>query len=69
VLDHPNHVHRLAVLDIVPAGEAWRRANAEFMLKWWHWAFLAQPTPLPEQLLTENPEAYYFRNNRGIFSP
>jgi haloacetate dehalogenase len=68
-LDHPKRVHRLAVLDIVPAAEAWRRANAKFMLKWWHWGFFAQPAPLPEQLLSVNPDAYYFRNNRSIFLP
>jgi haloacetate dehalogenase len=68
-LDHPQRVARLAVLDIVPAGEAWRRADARFMLKWWHWAFLAQPAPLAERLLTPDPEAYYFRRNRQLFEP
>lgn len=62
-------MERLAVLDIIPAGEAWRRANARFMLAWWHWAFLAQPAPLAENLLTPNPEAYYFRRNRHVFAP
>lgn len=68
-LDHAERVKRLAVLDIIPAGEAWRRANQRFMLAWWHWAFLAQPDPLPENLLTSNPDAYYFRRNRSIFDP
>lgn len=68
-LDHPACVDRLAVLDIVPAGEAWRRADARFMLKWWHWAFLAQPAPLAEQLLAADPEAFYFRHNRQVFEP
>jgi haloacetate dehalogenase len=68
-LDHPQCVDRLAVLDIIPAGEAWRRANQRFMLAWWHWAFLAQPAPLAENLLTPNPEAYYFRHNRDKFAP
>ena len=68
-LDHPQRVERLAVLDIVPAGEAWRRADVTFMLKWWHWAFLAQPAPMPEQLLNGNPDAYYFRTNRDLFAP
>ena len=68
-LDHPQCVDRLAILDIVPAGEAWRRADARFMLNWWHWAFLAQPAPLAEQLLAHNPEAYYFRHQRQIFAP
>lgn len=35
-LDHAERVKQLAVLDIIPAGEAWQRANQRFMLAWWH---------------------------------
>jgi haloacetate dehalogenase len=55
-LDHPDRVERLAVLDIIPAAEAWRRADRRFMVAWWHWAFLAQPEPLPEKLIGADPE-------------
>lgn len=68
-LDHPACVERLAVLDIVPCGEAWHRVDARFMQKWWHWAFLAQPAPLPERLLGADPDAYYFHGNRDKFAP
>ncbi len=57
-LDYPDRIQRLAVLDIVPASEAWRRANRGFMLAWWHWAFLAQPAPLPERWIGSDPEWY-----------
>jgi haloacetate dehalogenase len=50
-LDHPERVRRLAVLDIVPTGEAFRRADMAFGLGFWHWFFLAQPEPLPERLI------------------
>ena len=46
-LDHPGRVLKLAVLDIIPTGEAFRRASMEFGLGFWHWFFLAQPYPLP----------------------
>jgi haloacetate dehalogenase len=68
-LDHPRRVSRLAVLDIVPAGEAWYRADQIFMRAWWHWAFLAQPAPLPERLLTADPDAYYFRKGADVIAP
>jgi len=68
-LDHPDRVARLAVLDIVPAGEAWRRADRRFMLRWWHWAFLAQPAPLPETLIAGDPDAFYLRHGREVFAP
>ena len=41
-LDHPASVSRLAVLDIVPTGQIWSRADAAFAIGYWHWAFLAQ---------------------------
>jgi haloacetate dehalogenase len=58
-LDHPAAVERLAVLDIVPTGEVWRRADAGFGRGYWHWAFLSQPAPLPERLIGGDPQAYF----------
>jgi haloacetate dehalogenase len=68
-LDHPQRVRKLAVLDIIPTGEALRRTNMAFALGFWHWFFLAQPAPLPEQLIGANPDNYYFRHSRHLFHP
>ena len=54
-LDHPERVAKLAVLDIVPTGEAFRHADAAFATGFWVWSFLAAPYPLPEQLIAANP--------------
>jgi haloacetate dehalogenase len=54
-LDHPGAVTRLAVLDIVPTGEAFRRADMDFSLGFWLWSFLAAPEPVPEQLIAKAP--------------
>jgi len=59
-LDHPEAVARLAVLDIVPTGEVWARADASFALGYWHWSFLAQPFPVPERLIAADPEFFFF---------
>jgi haloacetate dehalogenase len=56
-LDHPGRVDALAVLDLVPTGEAWDRADARLALGFWPWSLLAQPEPLPERLLTAVPHA------------
>jgi haloacetate dehalogenase len=58
-LDHPERVTRLAVLDVIPTGEALRRAGREFGLGYWHWFFLAQPAPFPERMIAAEPDAYY----------
>jgi haloacetate dehalogenase len=55
-LDHPEHVARLVVLDIVPTGMAWDRADARFALAYWPWSLLAQPVPLPERVLAAVPD-------------
>jgi haloacetate dehalogenase len=55
-LDHPDSIERLAILDIVPTGEAFRRADHRLALDYWPWSLLAQPEPLPERLITADPE-------------
>ena len=57
-LDHPERVSALAVLDIVPTAEVWARADDKLALGYWHWGFLAQPSPLPERLIGGDPDAY-----------
>lgn len=57
-LDHESNVDRLAVLDIVPTGEALDRADARLALGYWPWSLLAQPAPLPERLITAVPDAF-----------
>jgi haloacetate dehalogenase len=74
-LDHPGRVERLAVLDIIPTWEAFRRADKAFGMGYWHWFFLAQPYDLPEMLLAADPDEYWFRHTsrepkgRDFFAP
>jgi haloacetate dehalogenase len=56
-LDHPERVERLAVLDVLPTGEMWDRADARLALAFWPWSLLAQPEPFPEALLLAAPDA------------
>jgi haloacetate dehalogenase len=68
-LDHPERVLKLAVMDIVPTYEAYSRGGMAFGLGYWHWFFLAQPYPMPENMLGANPDNYYFHNTRHLFDP
>ncbi len=61
-LDHPDAVERLAVLDILPTWEHYRRAEQRFAMAYWHWFFLPQPFPLPEKLIGGDP-GWFFRRN------
>ena len=56
-LDHPERIARVAVLDVVPTGEVWARADARLALAFWPWSLLAQPEPLPERLVAGAADA------------
>ena len=52
----PSSVDRVAVLDIVPTGHAFNHADKDFSLGYWMWSFLAAPHPVPETLISRDPE-------------
>ncbi|WP_328605987.1 alpha/beta hydrolase [Amycolatopsis sp. NBC_00345] len=56
-LDRPDQVERLAVLDIAPTREMWRRLDGDIANGYWHWLFHLQPD-LPELLAGQNIAAY-----------
>lgn len=57
-LDHPRVVTRLALLDILPTLEVWDRMNWESAIRTFHWLLLAQPAPLPESFINQNPQLF-----------
>jgi pimeloyl-ACP methyl ester carboxylesterase len=56
-LDRPEQIERLAVLDVTPTRDMWRRLNPEIASNYWHWLFHLQPD-LPELLAGRNIAAY-----------
>ena len=68
-LDHPGAVTRLCIMDILPTGEHYRRADYAFGVAYWHFFFTAQPYPMPERMIAGDPDAFYFRGNRDFFHP
>jgi haloacetate dehalogenase len=72
-LDHPRAVIRLAVLDIVPTGDVFRRADKNFALGFWVWSFLGAPEPVPEELIARAPDVIVdymlddWSDDRGVF--
>jgi haloacetate dehalogenase len=58
-LDHPRHVTKIAVLDIVPTYAMWEAlTRTNTAMHAYNWFFLAQPAPLPESLIGANPLGY-----------
>lgn len=57
-LDHPGRVTKLGIIEIVPTGDFWAAWNADLALKAYHWTFLAQDAPVPERMISGDPESY-----------
>ncbi|CTQ48364.1 alpha/beta fold hydrolase [Jannaschia donghaensis] len=55
-LDHPNRLHRLAILEVIPTVAFWDAWNADLAQTAYHWNFLAQPAPFPERLIAADPK-------------
>lgn len=68
-LDHPNWVEKLAVIDIVPTSEMYRRTDMSFAMGYWHWFFLTQPYDFPERVISAAPDAFLSWIDQPFFDP
>lgn len=57
-LDHPHRVLKAALLEILPTHCVAKDINFQMAIDLYHWWFMAQPYPFPEQLLKGNEEFY-----------
>ena len=58
VRDHPQRVTRAAVLDIIPTTHFWDSLDLKVSLGYYHWMYLAQPAPQPENMIGANREEW-----------
>jgi len=58
VLDHPSRVRKLCVLDIAPTLDMYERTDFDFAMAYYHWFHLTQPAPLPEVMISGDPQTY-----------
>jgi haloacetate dehalogenase len=55
-LDHPDHVTKLAVLDIVPTYKLFHNVSQQWATSSFHWFFLIQKAPFPETVIGNSIE-------------
>ncbi|KCV83360.1 haloacetate dehalogenase H-1 [Actibacterium atlanticum] len=58
-LDAPKRVKSLTLMDIVPTQHLLTTLTPQVAACYYHWFFLAQPFPLPEQMIGADPERYF----------
>jgi haloacetate dehalogenase len=64
--DHGRRVRTLTVLDISPTLKMYQSTNMQFAKAYYHWFFLIQEAPLPEQMLEGmGPQYILTRLGRG----
>lgn len=68
-IEAPHQVERLVILDIITTLDQWSAATQHMRLTMFHWAFLAQPAPMPESLIGRGPVEWLdARLKRGLKS-
>lgn len=65
VMDHPDAVKKLMLLDIAPTLAMYEQTDRAFASAYFHWFFLIQPAPLPETLIEASPADYITRTMGG----
>lgn len=58
-LDLPQVIASLTVMDIIPTYDLLTDLKSDVAKAYYHWFFLAQPTPFPETLIANDPDYYY----------
>lgn len=66
VLDRPDVVTRLAILDILPTAYVYSHVDRRLATAYYHWFFFIQPHPVPERLISADP-AFYLRSLLGAW--
>lgn len=58
-LDHPEKIQSLTVMDIIPTSDVFARTDKRLAMTYWHWFFLAQPSPFPETMIGHDPDRFF----------
>ncbi|KAL8677703.1 MAG: hypothetical protein Q9186_005887 [Xanthomendoza sp. 1 TL-2023] len=57
-IDYPEKVKKCILLDICPTKAMFGATSHKFAQLYWHWYFLTQPAPFPENVITAAPAAF-----------
>jgi len=60
-LDHPDAVTKAAFVDMLPQHHLLNNVTRSWGIFSWHWFFMVQPNPMPETMISADPEFYLRR--------
>ena len=65
-LDHGSRVRKVCLMDIIPNYYVWSNPTKNWVIRTWHWGFMAQPEPFPERLISSVPAEYFLKSRMTI---
>ena len=65
-IDHPARIRKVCLMDIIPNHYVWTNPTKAWVIGTWHWAFMAQPEPFPERMISAVPAEYFLKNRMII---
>ena len=65
-LDHPERIRKVCLMDIIPNHYVWNHPTKAWVIGTWHWAFMAQPEPFPERMISAVPAEYFLKSRMTI---
>ena len=65
-LDHPDRVIKVCLMDVAPNYYVWTNPTKNWVIGTWHWAFMAQPEPFPERMISAVPAEFFLKSRMAI---
>jgi haloacetate dehalogenase len=65
-LDHPDRVVKVCLMDVIPNYYVWTHPTKNWVIGTWHWAFMAQPEPFPERMISAVPAEFFLKSRMTI---
>ena len=65
-MDHPERIRKVCLMDIIPNHYVWTNPTKAWVIGTWHWAFMAQPEPFPERMISAVPAEYFLKSRMVI---
>jgi haloacetate dehalogenase len=65
-LDHPDRVIKVCLMDVIPNYYVWTHPTKNWVIGTWHWAFMAQPEPFPERMISAVPAEFFLKSRMTI---
>jgi haloacetate dehalogenase len=65
-MDHPGRIRKVCLMDIIPNHYVWNHPTKAWVIGTWHWAFMAQPEPFPERMISAVSAEYFLKSRMTI---